>query len=144
MKTATCGNCNVFRPGPKGSKGTCFLTPPTPVLAGMQQDALGRPQPVVAALRPMVAPDEFCGMWQPASPPVVGLPDPRHPGSDTFTGRLVPRQVTDPVERAARPWQGHRPVKVTGEWHCADCQAAGDALDTTPCPEKPADAETSE
>lgn len=162
MKTATCGNCNVFRAGPKGSKGTCFLTPPTPVLAGMQQDALGRPQPVVAALRPMVASDEFCGMWQPvATPmappdprpvvglpdprPVVGLPDPRHAGSDTFTGwGLVPRQVTDPVERAARPWQAHRPVKVTGEWHCADCQAAGDALDTTPCPGKPADAETSE
>ena len=132
-KILTCGNCAVFRPGPGKSKGTCYLSPPTPVLAGMQQDPLGRPQPVVAALRPMVDAGEFCGMWQPAAAP-VGLPDRRHPGSDTFT----PRQVTAPAS-------AHRPVKtadVDGGWQCADCQATGLALDITLCPGGKTNAET--
>lgn len=132
--TKTCGGCGSFQPDASKTKGACFLQPPTPMVVGMQADPLGRPQPVTVSLRPLVGIGErACAMWQPgAAPP----PDPRHPGSDTFNGRLV----TDPVERAAP----HRPVKVTGEWHCADCQATGGALDTTPCPGKPADAETSE
>lgn len=163
-KQMHCGNCLVFRPGPNKKAGLCFLQPPTPVLVGMQQDQLGRPQPVTTSIRPTVQAEEFCAMWQgqvaatgpapelqmapvvpePAAPavPVINLAEPRHPGSDTFNGRLVPRSV--PAEPTGREHL-HQPVKVMGEWRCVECGCTGTALELTTCPGKPKvpDAETS-
>ncbi len=143
-----CRTCAAYRPAPNQKTGFCFLQPPTPVMVGMQQDTLGRPQPVTTMLRPSVGPDEFCAMWQgqpaataPAPEPAPVTSEPRHPGSDTFNGRLVPRSVPAEAAEAAEPARHHRPVKTTGEWHCADCGCNGNALEMTFCPGKP-DAET--
>lgn len=63
-----CGNCAFGRPvNGQTAIIECHGLPPTPILMGFQQDALGRPNPNIALMFPRVPANEArCALWQEA------------------------------------------------------------------------------
>lgn len=60
-----CGRCKWYLSLKKTPNiGQCRKEPPKPLVVGMFQDALGRPQPTIYGAFPAVRPDIFCGAFE--------------------------------------------------------------------------------